>query len=101
MRAAVQGTLKWALAGWGMALFLRRLGIAVPSAIFGAVAFELSGPITAWLQWPISEGLLWVPWLAWAALGWLDSLKPVWLSALAGFVAAEWLAGAPLGAGSL
>src|SRR5206468_12470284 len=48
--------LKWTLCGLGMALLLRRLGLGVPSAIFGSVAFQLSGPMVAWLQWPISEG---------------------------------------------
>ncbi len=85
--------LKWTLAGVGMGLLLRRLGLALPASLFGAVAFQLSGPITVWLQWPLADGLLWVPWMIWAALGWLDTLGPIWLTALTGFVAAEWLAG--------
>lgn len=85
--------LKWTLGGLGMALLLRRLGLGIGPAIFGSVAFQLSGPVVAWLQWPIAEGLLWVPWMMWAALGWIETLKPLWLAALAAFVAAELLAG--------
>ncbi|MFL5735204.1 MAG: YfhO family protein [Chloroflexia bacterium] len=85
--------LKWTLGGLGIALLLRRLGLGMPAAIFGAVAFQLSGPMVAWLQWPISEGLVWVPWMMWATLGWVDTRGPGWLAALAAFVAAELAAG--------
>lgn len=85
--------LKWTLAGLGMGMLLRRLGLGLGPALFGAVAFQLSGPMVAWLQWPLSEGYAWVPWMMWAALGWVDTLGPVWLAALSAFVAAELLAG--------
>jgi hypothetical protein len=85
--------LKWTLGGLGMALLLRRLGLCMPAAIFGSVAFQLSGPMVAWLQWPISEGLVWVPWMMWAVLGWTTTRRPLHLAALAAFVAAELAAG--------
>jgi hypothetical protein len=81
--------LKWTLAGLGMALLLRRLGLGMRPAVFGSVAFQLSGPIVGWLQWPIADGLVWVPWLLWAALGWLDTRRPGWLFGLTFFIAAE------------
>jgi len=84
--------LKWTLGGLGMGLLLRRLGLGMGPAIFGSVAFQLAGPNVAWLQWSIADGLLWVPWLLWAVLGWLDTRRPGWLAALTFFVAAELLA---------
>jgi hypothetical protein len=85
--------LKWTMCGLGMGLLLRKLGLGMPAAIFGSVAFQLSGPIVAWLQWPISEGLMWLPWMMWAALGWVQSGKLLWLAALSMLVAAEIFAG--------
>ncbi|HKP53032.1 MAG TPA: YfhO family protein [Chloroflexia bacterium] len=84
--------LKWTLGGLGMGLLLRRLGLGMGPAVFGSVAFQLAGPNVAWLQWSIADGLLWVPWLLWAALGWLDTRRPGWLAALSFFIAAEILA---------
>ena len=84
--------LKWTLGGLGMGLLLRRLGLGMWPAIFGSVAFQLSGPVVSWLQWSIADGLLWIPWLLWAALGWLDTRKISWLAALTFFIAAEILA---------
>ncbi len=84
--------LKWTLGGLGMGLLLRRLGLGMGPAIFGSVAFQLAGPNVAWLQWSIADGLLWVPWLLWAVLGWLDTRRPGWLAALTFLVAAEVLA---------
>src|SRR5438270_6367477 len=85
--------LKWTMCGLGMGLLLRKLGLVMPASVFGSIAFQLSGPIVSWLQWPISEGLMWLPWMMWAALGWLRSSKPYWLAALSALVAAEILAG--------
>ncbi|HEX9989863.1 MAG TPA: YfhO family protein [Chloroflexia bacterium] len=85
--------LKWTLCGLGMGLFLRRLGLGMAPAIFGSVALQLSGPILGWLQWPISEGLMWTPWLFWAVLGWVDTHQPTWLTVFSALVAAEMLVG--------
>ncbi|MDQ5823608.1 MAG: YfhO family protein [Chloroflexota bacterium] len=89
----VVAALKWALMGLGMSLLLRRLGLGMPSAILGSVAAQLMGPITAWLQWPLSEALIWTPWLIFAALGWIETRRLVWLSAFGAIVAADMLAG--------
>src|SRR5688500_6123759 len=85
--------LKWTLCGLGMALLLRALGLGMLPSVFGSAALQLSGPVLGWLQWPIAEGLAWVPWMLWAALKWLDTLRLRWLAALSAFVAAEVLAG--------
>ncbi|HYO50575.1 MAG TPA: YfhO family protein [Chloroflexia bacterium] len=90
---AAIAALKLTLYGLGMGLFLRRLGLGMAPAIFGSVALPLSGPTLAWLQWPITEGLMWVPWLLWAVLGWADTRRPLWLAAFSALVAAEMLAG--------
>jgi hypothetical protein len=81
--------VKWTLGGLGMGLLLRRIGVGMIPAQFGSVAFMLSGPVVGWLQWPIADGLLWVLWLMWSALRWIDTGRPVWLVGLAFFVAAE------------
>ncbi|MEO6458622.1 MAG: YfhO family protein [Chloroflexia bacterium] len=85
--------LKWMLCGLGMALLLRVLKLGMLPSVFGSVALQLSGPVLGWLQWPIAEGLAWVPWMLWAALKWLDTFQLRWLAALSAFVAAELLAG--------
>jgi hypothetical protein len=85
--------LKWALMGLGMGLLLRRLGLGMPSAVFGSVAAQLMGPMTAWLQWPHTEALSWMPWLMLAALGWIDTRRLTWLAGFGALVAAEMLAG--------
>ncbi len=85
--------LKWALMGLGMGLLLRRLGLLMPAAIFGSVAAQLMGPITAWLQWPLSEALIWTPWLLFAALGWIETRRLIWLSGFGAIVPADMLAG--------
>jgi hypothetical protein len=84
--------LKWTLGGLGMGLLLRKLGLGMAPAIFGSVAFQLAGPNVGWLQWSIADGLLWVPWLLWAALGWFDTRRTGWLAALTFFIASELLA---------
>lgn len=89
----VIAALKWTLMGLGMGLLLRRLGLGMPSAIFGSVAAQLMGPITAWLQWPLSEALIWTPWLILAALGWIETRRLIWLAGFEAIVAADMLAG--------
>ncbi|HUP26892.1 MAG TPA: YfhO family protein [Chloroflexia bacterium] len=85
--------LKWTLCGLGMALLLRALGLGMLPAVFGSVALQLSGPVLGWLQWPIGEGLMWVPWMLLASLRWIDTLDLRWAAALAFFVTGELLAG--------
>lgn len=85
--------LKWAVMGLGMALLLRRLGLSMPASVFGSVAGQLMGPMTAWLQWQHTEALTWLPWLMLAVLAWLDTRNPMWLAALSLLSAAELLAG--------
>jgi hypothetical protein len=85
--------LKWTLMGLGMGLLLRRLGLGLPTAIFGSVAGQLMGPITAWLQWPLAEALVWTPWLLLTALCWIETRRMLWLVAFGALVAAEMLAG--------
>lgn len=85
--------LQWTIMGLGMALLLRRLGLSMPAAMFGSVAGQLMGPMTAWLQCSIGDALVWLPWLLLSVLAWIDTRNFVWPAALSLFVGAELLAG--------
>ncbi|MFP4173715.1 MAG: hypothetical protein ACLFV4_12465 [Candidatus Hydrogenedentota bacterium] len=39
----------------------RRLGLAPPFALLGALTFQLSGPMLLWANWPLSDTLVWLP----------------------------------------
>ena len=81
------------LAGTGMFLLLRQ---ELPrfAALFGGITFMLSGFMAAWLYWPHTATLLWLPWLLLAQqrylqspsmMGWLAISATTWLLVLGGF----------------
>ena len=49
--------------GLGMYLFLRRLAIGIPAALFGGVAYLLNPFSVVWLAHPLSAVAAWLPWL--------------------------------------
>lgn len=71
--------LKLVLAGLGMALFTRRLGLHGGAVALAAISFMLCAHMICWLQWTIAEVFLLGPWLLWLARGWLDSGGGRWL----------------------
>ncbi len=95
--------LRLLIAGFGMYLLLRS-EVDELSATFGGITFMLSGFITAWLYWPHTSTVMWLPWLLWALfgvlrswqqpdfapkrLGWWFALVAItWLMAVGGFPA--------------
>ncbi len=71
--------LKLVLAGLGMALFTRRLGLHGGAVALAAVSFMLCAHMVCWLQWTIAEVFLLGPWLLWLVRGWLDTGGGRWL----------------------
>ena len=55
------GTL--VIAGTGVYVFCRVLGLRPPASAFAAIAFELSGPIVGWLGLPTGSVMAWAGWL--------------------------------------
>ena len=64
----VQVILTLAIAGIGIYVLGRLLGLHPLSCVFAAIAFELSGPFMGWLGLPIAAVMAWAPWLFAAAL---------------------------------
>ncbi len=88
-----------ALLGSALAyLFLRRLGLAVPPAVLGSIAFSFAGPILPLAGSPRLTTAAWWPGLLLAATGILQAkpaARPKWIAAGALTVAMMWLAGFP------
>jgi hypothetical protein len=65
-------TVQWiatlVIAGTGVYVLCRVLGLSVWACVFTAIVFELSGPIVAWLGWPVSSVVAWAGWLFAAGL---------------------------------
>ncbi len=57
-----------AIAGSGAYALCRVLGLNIWGCTFAAIGFELSGPIVAWLGWPVASVAAWAGWLFAAAL---------------------------------
>ncbi len=56
-----------------MYLFLRRVGLGRPAALFGGLAYGLSGFMVVGATWPMVLSVAaWVPALLWAVAGWAD-----------------------------
>lgn len=55
--------VKLLIAGTGVYVFCRVLGLRPLSSSFGAVVFMLSGAFASWLTWPLSDVLSWLGWL--------------------------------------
>jgi hypothetical protein len=51
------------IAGTGVYVLGRVLGLRVLSALFAGTVFELSGPVLGWLGWPHSAVISWSGWL--------------------------------------
>jgi Bacterial membrane protein YfhO len=94
----VGATLKLSGAGVATFWFLRVLALSPMAALVGGVAFMLSGPVVAWLMWPFSSTMVFLPLL----FGFAERLRanagrwPV--VGLAIVVALDLLAGYPHGA---
>jgi hypothetical protein len=76
----------------------RRLGIDRVAAWFGAVLFQLSGPMAAnAFFWMRLGSFVWLPGLLWSLLCLAESERPRrrQIAAVAGCLAAPWLAGFP------
>ena len=62
----VQGLAVLTLSALFTFLFLRRLGVGLPSALCGALAFGFGGHQVLWLQYALSHSLLALPFCFWA-----------------------------------
>ena len=51
------------MSGFGTYLLARVLGMGPLSAAYAGTVFELSGPMTGWLGFPLAEVMAWLPWL--------------------------------------
>ena len=83
------------LLGFGL---LREVGLAVLPAWFGAMLFQLSGPMaTNAFFWMRLASFIWLPGVLWAllCLARNDRLRPLPLAAVAGSFAMTWLGGFP------
>ncbi|HLN05024.1 MAG TPA: YfhO family protein [Acidimicrobiales bacterium] len=56
--------VKLLIAGTGVYVLCRVLGLQPLSSSFGGVIFMLSGAYASWLSWPLSDVLAWLAWLA-------------------------------------
>lgn len=86
---APTSALGWYLAVWsrvfigmvGMYFFLsHRVGWF--ASLFGAVTFGLAGYNAAWIFWPQTLTIIWLPWLFWATDGWFRDRSPHWIAAI-------------------
>ncbi len=64
----VQVLVTLALAGTGVYVLGRMLGLGVLGCATAATVFELSGPMVGWLGWPVATVMAWVGWLLAAAV---------------------------------
>lgn len=91
--AAPLAALSLALAGLGLWLFLRRLGLDPRACLFGALAYQLGGWGLANLFYYMKvDAALWFPWALWAVEG-LAAGKRWSAAALVGSLACSFLAG--------
>ena len=67
--------VKSLIAGTGGLFLGRCLKMSTLAALFAATAFELSGPFSAWLGWPQSGSMAWLPWMLGATLLILDGRR--------------------------
>jgi len=59
----VQVLVALAIAGTGVYVFTRVLGIGVLGCVMAATVYELSGPVVGWLGWPVAWVMAWAGWL--------------------------------------
>jgi hypothetical protein len=92
----VQIAVTLAIAGSGVYVLARVLGISVLASAFAGTVFELSGPMVAWLGWPISSVMAFSGWLFVSALLVLRGNRRMWsIVFLAVVLAAAVYAGQP------
>jgi hypothetical protein len=65
---AVQMFATLVIAGSGVYVLSRVLGLSGFACVFAGTVFELSGPIMSWLGWPIASVAAWTGWLFAAAI---------------------------------
>lgn len=83
-----------ALAGIGMLMLARSLGVAKVAAVIGGLAFGLSGFMVGHTGHPpIINGALWLPWAVWALVVLARRVTPLAICGLAGAMAMPLLAG--------
>jgi hypothetical protein len=87
--------LKLWLAGLGMWVFLRALGLHGVAAGLGALSFMFSASMINWSVWQQSSLILLFPWLVWSIYAWYVHARPFILVATALLVAAGIFAGHP------
>ena len=68
MAFTVSVLLTLVIAGTGVYVLGRVLGLRVLAAVFAGTVFELSGPVLGWLGWPHSAVISWSGWLFAAAI---------------------------------
>jgi hypothetical protein len=64
----IQMLVTLVVAGTGVYVFCRVLGMRTLACLFAATAFELSGSMVAWLGWPVASVASWTGWLCAAAV---------------------------------
>ncbi len=64
----VQLFVTLAIAGSGVYVLGRVLRLNIWACVFAATVFELSGPLVAWLGWPVASVVAWSGWLVAATL---------------------------------
>ena len=64
----VQILVTLVVAGTGVYVLGRVLGLGVLGCVLAATAYELSGPFVAWLGWPNAQVMSWAGWLFAAAV---------------------------------
>ena len=97
-RLALVAWLNLALGGLLAFGLLRRTGLTTLPAWFGALLFQLSGPMaTNAFFWMRLGSFVWMPGVLWAvlALAQAERVRPRHLGALGGSFAMTWLAGFP------
>jgi hypothetical protein len=85
--------LKLWVAGMGMALFLRALGVRPAAAAVAGIAYGTSSFVVIWLAWPQSSVAAIMPWAFAAAEWYFHARSPIALAAFAVAIAAQFLAG--------
>jgi hypothetical protein len=68
LSVTVQVVVTLVIAGTGVYVLGRVLGLGTLGCVFAATTFELSGPMLGWLGWPHAAVLSWSGWLFAAAL---------------------------------
>jgi hypothetical protein len=80
--------LQFAVAGWGMLMFLRAIGCVPAIALLGAAAFLANSQFVVWIyhRWALSS-FCWFPWIALGLWHWSRQKSLRWLAASAIFLA--------------